>query len=443
MGYPQVSFGGLFSAIGDPTSFVSRENRSYEMYDNVMFDRGGHHLKFGGYLFQLRVQPGESRPTRGATSRSTASGPATRSPIFCSGTRASSQVGIGRADEHGRSTWLHVYGQDDWRIRPNLTLNYGLRYEINGQMTDVDNRLSAVDLPGTALRHRQRRRRDALARRRGAAVRRSRSATRRRTMPDGRDGLLRPSYRRFAPRLGMVWSPGDSGKTVVNAGFGVFLNQWAYSVQQALAPTLPFFFAKTVTAAADAVQPTHDIVDRAAGAGQRHGRRQHDGLGFPDRVREELFGFGSAPADAGDHGRGELPALGDRRRRQLHGPQRARAGPGRDRSAAAGSAAGQHHRHPLGRLLDLQRRHVPRRAAAVARAGVHGVLHAVESHRRCVGSWRDGVRGQPAAGCAEHGGRGSAGQLRSPASFRRQRHLRGAGHSAAAGSRRRSPRAGS
>ncbi|MEQ1913377.1 MAG: hypothetical protein ABMA15_31480, partial [Vicinamibacterales bacterium] len=36
MGYPQVSFGGQFSAIGDPTSFVSRNNKSFELYDNVM-----------------------------------------------------------------------------------------------------------------------------------------------------------------------------------------------------------------------------------------------------------------------------------------------------------------------------------------------------------------------------------------------------------------------
>jgi hypothetical protein len=36
----------------------------------------------------------------------------------------------------------------------------------------------------------------------------------------------------------------------------VFLNQWAYSVQQALAQTLPFFFAKTINAPADALQPT-------------------------------------------------------------------------------------------------------------------------------------------------------------------------------------------
>jgi hypothetical protein len=72
-------------------------------------------------------------------------------------------------------------------------------------------------------------------------------------------GLLRPSYLRFSPRLGAVWSLGDDGRTVVNAAFGVFLNQWAYSVQQALASTLPFFFAKTVTAAADALQPTEPM----------------------------------------------------------------------------------------------------------------------------------------------------------------------------------------
>src|SRR5262249_35004891 len=66
---------------------------------------------------------------------------------------------------------------------------------------------------------------------------------------------LRPSYRRFAPRFGLAWSLGERGNTVVNAGAGVFLNQWAYSVQQALAQTLPFFFAKTVNAAADALRP--------------------------------------------------------------------------------------------------------------------------------------------------------------------------------------------
>ncbi len=257
MGYPQVSFGGLFSTMGDPTSFVSRENRSYELYDNVMIERGDHHLKLGGYLFHLQFNPVNPTNARG---NFVFNGQWTGDAFadFMLGYPSVSQVGVGRADEHGRSTWFHLYGQDDWKVRSNLTLNYGLRYEINSQMADIDNRLSAVDLSG---------RRFVIASDDDGALAPSASAFLSQipiSYTTSKDagwtrGLLRPSYRRFAPRLGIVWSPGASGKTVINAGFGVFLNQWAYSVQQALASTLPFFFAKTVTAASDAVQPTLDM----------------------------------------------------------------------------------------------------------------------------------------------------------------------------------------
>jgi hypothetical protein len=257
MGFPQVSLAGQFSTIGDPTSFVSREDRSYELYDNVLVDRGSHRLKVGGYLFRLEFNPVNPNAARGAF---TFNGQWTGNPFadFLLGYPSAAQVSIGRADEHGRSTWLHVYAQDDWKARSNVTINYGLRYEINGQMQDVENRLSAIDLtvPGGRF---------VIAS--DDAGRLSPSAT-----PflsqipiayvTSRDagwtsGLLRPSYRRFAPRLGLVWSAGGDGKTVVSAGFGVFLNQWAYSVQQALASTLPFFFSKTVNAAADAIQPEY------------------------------------------------------------------------------------------------------------------------------------------------------------------------------------------
>ncbi len=256
IGYPQASFGGLFSTIGDPTTFVSREDRSYELYDNVMVDRGNHHLKFGGYLFRLAFNPVNPISARG---NFTFNGQWTGNALadFLLGYPSAAQVGIGRADEHGHSTWLHLYGQDDWKPRSNLTVNYGLRYEINGQMNDVDNRLSSIDLTAPGGR---------LVIASDDAGRISPSAQPLlSSLPipwvTSKDagwtaGLLRPSYRRFAPRVGMVWTGGRDGKTVVNAGFGVFLNQWAYSVQQALAETLPFFSAKTVNAAADAIQPT-------------------------------------------------------------------------------------------------------------------------------------------------------------------------------------------
>ena len=255
MGYPQVSFGGLFSTMGDPATFVSRDNRSYELYDNVMFDRGAHHMKFGAYLFRLEFNPVNPNNARGAfTYNGQWSGNAFAD--FLLGYPSSASVGVGRADEHGRSTWLHAYGQDDWKVRSNLTVNYGLRYEINSQMADIDNRLSAIDVTTPGGRF-------VIASDDNGHI----SPTATALLPQmpipyvtSRDagwtqGLLRPSYLRFAPRVGMAWTLGQDANTVVNAGFGVFLNQWAYSVQQALASTLPFFFAKTVNAASDAIQP--------------------------------------------------------------------------------------------------------------------------------------------------------------------------------------------
>ena len=256
-GYPQVSFGGLYSGIGDPASFVSRHDRSVEVYDNVLVDRGDHRLKAGAYVFHLRFNPVNPQAARGAfTFTGQWSGNALGD--FLLGYPSSAQAGIGRADEQGRSTWLHVYAQDDWKVRSNLTLNYGLRYEINGQMNDADNRLSAIDLtvPGGRF--------VVASDDNGRIAPSAQSLLGQIPIPyvtstdaGWTSALLRPSYRRFAPRVGMAWVIPGRADTVVTAGVGVFLNQWAYSVQQALAQTLPFFFSKTVNAASDAVQPVY------------------------------------------------------------------------------------------------------------------------------------------------------------------------------------------
>src|SRR5262249_4346134 len=63
-------------------------------------------------------------------------------------------------------------------------------------------------------------------------------------------------YRRYAPRIGLAWSLPGQQNTVLRAGYGGFLNQWAYSVQQAFARNLPFFVLKNVNTPADALIPT-------------------------------------------------------------------------------------------------------------------------------------------------------------------------------------------
>src|SRR5258705_6100508 len=121
MGYPQVSFGGLFSAVGDPTSFVSRDDTSYELYENVMIDRGAHRLKFGGYLFRLEfnpVNPNNAPGNFAFNGQWTGNAPAD----FLLGYPSRSPVGIRPPPRHRRSTRRHTYGHGDMSAGSKLTL---------------------------------------------------------------------------------------------------------------------------------------------------------------------------------------------------------------------------------------------------------------------------------------------------------------------------------
>ena len=152
----------------------------------------------------------------------------------------------------------------------------------------------------------------------------------------------------------------------MNAGFGVFLNQWAYSVQQALASDAAVLLRedrhrRRRRRAADAADIATVLLAPAngtvGGSTMDWDFRTEYAKNYSVSVQRQIGAATMVEV--------ELPALGDRRRRQLDGAQRAGAGPRRDRASPAGSRAGEHHRDSVGRLLDLQRRDVPRRAAVV------------------------------------------------------------------------------
>src|SRR4029079_5491917 len=151
MGFPQVSTNGQFSTFGDPNIFTTRENQHFELFDNFTIDRGAHRIKFGAYYFHLQLRPEQADNARGAfTYTGQFSGNAFAD--FLLGYPVSATSGIGRGDEDGRTNWLHLYVQDDWRMRDNLTVNVGLRYEYNQHMYDVNNRLASIDLSAAAPR---------------------------------------------------------------------------------------------------------------------------------------------------------------------------------------------------------------------------------------------------------------------------------------------------
>jgi len=263
IGYPAMNFGGAYSSLGDPARAVSRDNTSFDLFSNTSWVIGDHKIKFGGYFFRLYFRPQDSPNARGSfafTPRYTASAAGLSNgnafADFLLGYPSQAQAGIGQGTEDGRTNWMHAYLQDDWRATHNLTFNIGMRYEFNGQMTDTGNRLSNLQTNRLVISSDDSGRinPDAQALLPLIPIPYVTSAA------AGYDrSLLRPGLVRLAPRFGFAWSPGGSNKTVVRGGFGLFFNQWAYSVQTTLMQNLPFYFNKNVTTAADQLRPALSI----------------------------------------------------------------------------------------------------------------------------------------------------------------------------------------
>jgi len=95
---------------------------------------------------------------------------------------------------------LALYAQDSWRASRHLTFNYGLRYQTTFGLFNASGR-SQADNPTFLM------------------------------LPlHGVPAAVPHDYRKeFAPRVGIAYSPGDSGKTVIRAGFGLFYNDLAQS----------------------------------------------------------------------------------------------------------------------------------------------------------------------------------------------------------------------
>lgn len=260
LGFPQVSFGGQFTTMGDPALFTFRDNRDFEFFDNVNFHWKTHALKFGAYLMHYDLRPMNPNGARGIfsfTPRFTSSAPGigdgSAFADFLLGFPTTAQVGLGRGAMDANANWGHFYVQDSWQATRNLKIDFGLRYEYNRNMTDAENRMAAIDtsIPG------------------GRFVIASDSAGRisgdansllpllpipyvTSAQAGWNNSLLTNRPWRFAPRGGFAWTLPGSPNTVLRGGLGIYPNQAAYSIVTAFAQNLPFFVTKTVSSNAAA-----------------------------------------------------------------------------------------------------------------------------------------------------------------------------------------------
>jgi hypothetical protein len=207
-----LNIGGLSGIGGNTTNPRPGYKDNYQIKNDVSYNRGRHAIKIGAEVQIHMITHGTpfdgagtysfrslSDAYRGLVDQFNALFPSTELPF------------------HLRQSYAGFYVQDDFRVRPNLTLNLGLRYEFVTTPTERDGRVTnARDYtkPGLTIDD----------------------------MVIGDPMYDNPSYLSIGPRLGVAWDPRGDGKMSVRFGGGIFYDQ----IQFATGPfgfyaSAPFF----------------------------------------------------------------------------------------------------------------------------------------------------------------------------------------------------------
>jgi len=195
-------------ALGALTSIHHRQN-SYQAYDDFFITRGTHALKLGFAVEDIRYGVLDSQQANGSFNFPSLQGFLTNQPTslaVLAPTFPLLEVGF-------RQAIFGSYVQDDWRFRPNLTLNLGLRYEPTTLPAEAHNRFGVMqDLFNGGV-----------------------------TTPVSSLWQTNSTLRNFEPRVGFSWDPFGSGKTAIRGGFGVYdVLPLVWSLAQAVSPDYPF-----------------------------------------------------------------------------------------------------------------------------------------------------------------------------------------------------------
>ena len=265
-GVPNINISGGFSIGNDYEGSLPQVGNTYSLTDNFSKVVGKHSLKFGG---DFRIQHfdqtlyynvnGYYTYTGGGPNDLQASdvtGAGTLFPNYLLGLPDSYAQGSPQT-ENIRANALYLFAQDSYKVKPNLTLNYGLRWELNEPLADASQRVQTFR-PGQATQ----------------IFPCQLNAANTATIGNGDSscgpgsaneayfplglvipgdkgvpkGLTATYYKAWAPRIGMAWSPQEfNNKLVIRGGFGLFYNPMEQLVLEQFQGEPPFGGSSTIS----------------------------------------------------------------------------------------------------------------------------------------------------------------------------------------------------
>ena len=203
-GFPTITISGFSEGTG--TNVLGGETGSNETsglwrwVDTVSYTRGNHIFKFGAEFVYARLSislntdqgKGTINFNNNVTAANAFAG-ATPLENFMAGYVTSATLLTGTLPRQYNYPEYAVFGQDDWRILPRVTLNLGLRYEYTAPLHEANNQVGNIDLGSPS------------------------------GIIQAQNGI--PLYKldpwAFAPRFGLAWDVTGKGKTVVRTGFNI------------------------------------------------------------------------------------------------------------------------------------------------------------------------------------------------------------------------------
>jgi hypothetical protein len=168
-------------------------DQSLQFLDNISLTRGKHAIKFGGEARRGWATSIKDRYGKGRIQFKKDNGLGyTPLEAFFAGDPAAGRIFVGDSERHPSAEWYSAFVQDDWRVTPRFTVNYGIRYELPTVIKEQNNLFGQFD-PKVGI----------------VQVGKQISSP------------YAGNHKNFAPRLGFAWDVTGKGTTVIRAGAGI------------------------------------------------------------------------------------------------------------------------------------------------------------------------------------------------------------------------------